>query len=132
MRIEYDPQSRDFIRQGPSAHDLRRWPSEDLTGPEALEILHSIIRAARPSDPARPGPAPKLRTDSELIEDYAASGGHITVSTFDPTPKSKRAGPQGASRIKASGPKASPTLESLLGQLSRSELQALLAKTLAQ
>ena len=123
MRLEYDPQSRDFIRLA-GGQAPKRWHAEDLSASLALEILQSIMRAPGASEPSRPSPAPKVRTEQQLIDDFIAKGGHITTSTYDPIPKSKKAG--GASRLKE--PKAKPKLEDLLGSMTKQEIQALLLK----
>ena len=125
MRLEYDPQSRDFIRLA-GGQAPKRWHLEDLSPKLALEILQSLVRTPREGEPSRPSPAPRQRTEQQLLEDFAASGGHITISTFNPVPRAKRAGPQGASRIKEPSTKALPNLEDLLGQLSKEDLKALL------
>lgn len=135
MRLEYDPQSKDFIKLGGqgldavkrfslSASAFSSMPTvEDAF--QALAILRSIRVKPPANAPARPSPAPKPRTEQELLDAYIAQGGHIVQSTYDPVPKSKKAGPR-ASVLKE--PKAKPTLDALLGSMTKEEIQALLLK----
>lgn len=135
MRLEYDPQSKDFIKLGGqgldavkrfslSASAFSSMPTvEDAF--QALAILRSIRVKPPANAPARPSPAPKAKTEQELLDAYIAQGGHIVQSTYDPVPKSKKAGPR-ASVLKE--PKAKPTLDALLGSMTKEEIQALLLK----
>lgn len=134
MRLEYDPQSKDFIKLGGQGLDaVKRWsfaPTAFSSMPtvedafQALAVLRSIRVKPTANAPARPSPAPKAKTEQELLDAYIASGGHITVSTYDPVPKSKKAGT--ANVLKE--PKAKPKLEDLLGSMTKQEIQALLLK----
>jgi len=134
MRLEYDPQSRDFIKLGGQGLDavkrfsLSRTAFSSMPTVEdafqALAILRSIRVKPPANAPARPSPAPKAKTEQQLLDDFIAKGGHVVQSTYDPVPKSKKAGT--ASVLKE--PKAKPKLEDLLGSLSKEEIQALLLK----
>lgn len=134
MRLEYDPQSEDFIRlggQGLGAVKRFALPRRAFSSTptvedafQALEILRSIRARPAASAPSRPSPAPKAKTEQQLLDDYIASGGHITQSTANPIPKSKQAG---TAKVLAE-PKAKPKLEDLLGSMTKQEIQALLLK----